>query len=77
MADGQLARIVFRLSYAFGQLLVQRLGFDDAELGIAIFQHVIGGERLAAFAVALEAAGSDGILAPEAAAFDDAPAGRF
>ena len=56
---------------------VPRLGLDDGELGVAIDQHVVGGERLAAPAVAFDAAERDRILAPDAAALDDAPAGRL
>ena len=44
---------------------------------IAIDQHVIGGERLAAPPVAFDAAQRDRILAPDAAAFDHAPARRL
>ena len=76
-ADGQLAGVVLGLRHALGQRLVPRLGLDDGELGVAIDQHVIGGERLAAPSVAFEAARRDGVFAPDAAAFDHAPARRF
>ena len=74
-ADGELAGVVLRLRHAFGQRFVPRLGLDDGQLGVAIDQHVIGGERLAAPPVAFDAAQRDRILAPNAAALDDAPAG--
>ena len=73
----QLAGIVLRLRHAFSQFLVQSLGFEDAELGVAILQHVIRRKRLAAPPVAFEAAQRDRILAPDAAALDDTPARRF
>src|SRR5207249_753492 len=53
------------------------LGFDDGELGIAIFEDVIGTERCATATVPFDAARSNEILASDAAAFDDAPTGRF
>ena len=56
---------------------VPRLGLDDGQLGVAIDQHVIGGERLAAPPVAFDAAQRDRIFAPDAAAFDHTPARRL
>ena len=38
-------------------------------LGIAVFQHVIGGQRFAALAVTLDALRRDRMLAPDAASF--------
>ena len=76
-ADGQLAGVVLGLRHAFGQFFVPRLGLDDGQLGVAIVQHVIGGERLAASPVAFDAARRDRIFAPDAAALDHAPARRL
>ena len=76
-ADGELAGVVLGLRHAFGQRFIPRLGLDDGELGVAIDQHVIGGERLAAPPVAFDAAERDRVFAPDAAAFDDAPARRL
>ena len=76
-ADGQLAGIVLRLRHAFGQRLVPRLGLDHGQLVVAIDQHVVGGQRLAAPPVAFDAAQRDRILAADAAALDHAPARRL
>ena len=76
-AHAHLARVVLRLRHAFRQRLVPRLGFVHRELAVAIDQHVVGGERLAAFAVALDAARRDGMFPQNLAALDDAPARRF
>src|SRR6185437_6020985 len=77
VADGEFAGVVFGLCHALGQLFIPRLGLVHRQLGVAIFQNVIGGERLAAFAVAFDATGGNGIFAADAAAFDDAPTCRF
>src|ERR1035438_6726292 len=77
VTNGQLARVILRLPDAFGQFFFQRLGFANAEFGVSNFQDVIGGEWFAAFAVALDATGRNRILAPDAAALDDAPARRL
>ena len=50
---------------------------DFIRFGAAIFQNLIGGERLAALAVAFDATGGNGMLATDADALDDAPARRF
>ena len=47
-AHGQLAGVVLGLADALGQLLVPGLGLDDRQLAVAIDQHVVGDERLAA-----------------------------
>jgi len=46
----QLARVVLSLTRALGQRLVPRLGLNYRQLGVAVLQHIIGGQRLAAFA---------------------------
>ena len=69
-------RVVFGLRHSLGHLFVPGLGLDDGEFVIAIDQDVIGSERLAASAVAFEATQRDRIFAPDAAAFDHAPARR-
>ena len=43
-ADRQLPGVVLRLRHAFGQSVIPRLRFDDRQLGVAILQHVVGGE---------------------------------
>ena len=60
----QLARVVLRLHHALGQFFVPRLGLVHSQLGVAIFQHVIRGERLPAPTVAFDAAQRDGIPVP-------------
>ena len=42
-ADRQLARVILGLADAFGQCLFIRLGLDDGQLGIPVFQNVVGG----------------------------------
>ena len=76
-AHGHLARVILGLAHTFRQRFVPRLGLVHGQLAVAIDQHVIGGERLAAFAVAFDAARRDGIFAQDFAAFHDAPARRF
>src|SRR6185437_13121931 len=76
-ADGELAGIILRLRHAFGQGFVPGLGLDHAELVRAIFEDVIGDERLGAAAKTFDAAEGDRVFAPDAAAFDDAPARRL
>ena len=77
MADSELTGIVLRLGHAFGQRFVPGLGLDDGQFVVAIDEHVIGGQRLTASALSFDASERDGILAQDAAAFDDAPARRF
>ena len=76
-AHGHLARVILGLPHAFRERFVPRLGFVHDQLAVAIDQHLIGAERLAAFAVTLDAARRDGIFAQDFAALDDAPARRF
>jgi hypothetical protein len=54
-ADRQLAGVVLGLADALGQRLVPGLGFDHGQLGVAVFQHVVGDQRLAALAPRLRA----------------------
>ena len=75
-ANGQLARVILGLTHALGQQFVPRLRLDHGQLGVAIFQHVIGGERLAPLSVALDTTQRNRILAPDATAVDHAPASR-
>jgi hypothetical protein len=74
-ADGKLAGVVLGLCYALGQRLVPRLRLDRCQPGVAKLEHVVGGERFAPVAVTLDPAECDRVLAPDAATFDDAPAG--
>ncbi len=75
--DGHFRRVILGLRHAFRQRLVPRFGLVHGQLAIAINQHVIGDERLAAATVAFDAAQRDRIFAQDLAAFDDAPARRF
>jgi len=75
-AHRQLARVVLALRHPFGQLLIPRLGLNHGQLAVAVFQHVIGGERLPAPAQPLDAPRRDGKLPPDATALHDAPARR-
>ncbi len=76
MAHGQLACVVLRLPDALGQCLIPRLGLDDGQLGVAVFQHVVGYERSPAPARPLDPAGCNPVLAPNSASLDHAPACR-
>ena len=60
-----------------GQRFVPRLGLDYCQLGVAVFQYIVRRQRLAPLAASLDAAQCDRILAPDAAAFDHAPACGF
>ena len=71
-----LARILFALRHAFRQRFVPRLGFDHGQFLVAIDQHIIGGERLAAFAMPLDTARGNGIFAQNLASINDSPARR-
>ncbi|MDZ4800714.1 MAG: hypothetical protein SGI92_21350 [Bryobacteraceae bacterium] len=73
----QLAGVVLGLPHALGQFFIPGLGLVQGQLGVAIFQNVIRLQRLAAFAVAFDAAQRDGIFAADAAALDHAPARRL
>ena len=75
-AHGELAGVVLGLAHALGQRAVEGLGLDDGEFGVAVFEDVVADERLAAPAAALDSAGGDRDLAPDPAAFHDAPARR-
>ena len=57
VADGQFPRVILGLRHAFGQFFVPCLGLDDGQLGVAIHEHVIGGECLATSPVAFDATG--------------------
>lgn len=77
-AGGEFLRsIVLGLRHPFGQRFVPPFGFDDGELGVAIFQHIIGGQRFAAPPIAFNATERNWILPPDAAPLDDSPARRF
>ena len=59
VADRHLSGVVLGLRHAFGQFFVPCFSLDDGELGVAIDQNIIGGERLAAPPLAFEAARRD------------------
>jgi hypothetical protein len=75
-ADGEFSGVVLGLGEAERDGFVPGFGLDDGELGVAVFEDVVGLERLGAAAGAFEPAERDEILAADAAAFDDAPTGR-
>ena len=77
VANGHDSGVVLGLRQALGQGLVPGLGFDDGELGVAIFENVVGDERLGTPTLAFEATESDLVFAADAAALDDTPACRF
>ena len=72
----ELACIVLGLAEAFGDRLVPGLGLDDGELVVAVHEHVVGDDGLAAPTEALNASGRDRELARNLAALHDAPACR-
>ena len=76
-ADGEAAGVFLGLADALGEGDVPGFGFDDGEPAVAVFEDVIRDERFGALSAAFDAAGGDGEFAPDAAAFDDAPARRF
>ena len=73
-AHRELAGVIFRLPDALSEGFGDRLGFDGGELGVAKFENIVRLERLAASAAPLDAAGADEVFAPDAGAFDHAPA---
>ena len=73
----QLARIVLRLRDTFGQSLIPCLGLHHRQFGIAINQHIVGDQRLAVMAQALDPARCDEIFTQDAAALNHTPARRL
>jgi hypothetical protein len=71
----QPAGVILGLAHALGQFLVPGLGLHHRQFGIAVFEHVVRAQGLAALARALQPPKRDRVLAPDAAAFDPAPAG--
>ncbi len=74
ITDGELIGVVLRLRHAFGQRFVPGLGFDDGEFVVAIDEHVIGSQRLAAPSKPFDSSERDGIFTQDAAALDHGPA---
>ena len=72
----EFPRVVLGLGDTEGEGFGPGFGLDDGEFGVAVDEDVIGDGRLAAAAVAFEAAEGDGVFAADAAAFDHAPTGR-
>jgi hypothetical protein len=62
------------LRHALGQRFAPGFGLDDGQLVVAVDQHIIGDERLAALAVALDAPRRDGVFAQDFATLRHAPA---
>jgi len=75
-AEPQLAGVILRLGHAFGERGRIGLGLHHRQLGVAVGEHVIGGERLAAPTAALDPTRGDRKLSANAAAFHNAPTGR-
>lgn len=73
MPDGEIVSVLLGLAYAFGDLLVFRLGLDHRQPLVAILLHLVGGKRFASLALTLQPAQRDGKLPPRACAFDHAP----
>src|SRR5262249_1160253 len=71
----ELGRVLLGLSEPFSQRLVPSLCLYHSEFLIAINKNVVGGERLAALPVALNATRGDAVLAQNAAAVHNSPAG--
>lgn len=65
------------LSHAFRQRFTPGLGLDDGKFGVSIFKDVIRRERFAAPPLTFDATRRNRILAPDAAALNDAPARCF
>lgn len=76
-AHRQFARVILGLPDALRDFLRVGLGFHNGKLGVAVLEDVVRLERLSAPTASLDAAGSDGVLPPDAAAFDDSPARRL
>src|SRR6185437_8398290 len=76
-ADGELVGVVLGLRNAFRYFFIPGFGLDYGELGIAVDENIIGGERFAAPPERFDAPGRDGIFTGNAAALDDAPTGGF
>ncbi len=74
-AHYQLAGVVLGLPNALGQRLIPCFGFDNRQLDVAVFEDIVCGQRLATLASSFQATERNRILAPDATAFDDAPAG--
>ena len=74
MAHRQAGCVVLGLGHTFAQSFVPRLGFHYSQLGVAVLQHIVGAQCLAAFACTFKPPHGDGVFAPYAAAVHHAPA---
>ena len=72
--DGQLGGVILGLRHSGGQWFVPGFGLDHRQLGMAILQHIVGRERLAALAVTLQPPQGDGVFPANAAARSHPPA---
>ena len=72
MPDGELVGVLFGLVHAFGNFLAFRIGFDYSQPLVAVFQHLIGDQRLDSPAFALQTAQTNGEFSPHACALDHA-----
>jgi hypothetical protein len=81
VTDGDLFRVVFGLGQTFGERFIPCLRFDDGELGVAVFENVVGTKRVAtpdiAGDAALDTAWGNPVIAPNAAAIHHTPSRRF
>src|SRR5690606_6791982 len=73
----QFSRVVLGLGHAFGQRFIPRFRLHHGQLAVAIDQHVIGHERLAAPPDAFNTARRNGVFAQDPAALDHAPSCCF
>jgi len=69
----QFASVVFGLSHAFRQRLIPCLGLDHRQLCVAIHEHIVSRQCLAASSVAFEASQRDRVFTTNTACFNYAP----
>ena len=72
-AQAQARGVVFGLAHAFGVVFIPGFCLNDGKARAFVFQQVVGGKGLVAFALAQNAPSGDGKLAPDAAARHNAP----
>ena len=74
-AEAELVGVVLGLGHPFREGGCVGLRLHHRQLGVAVAEHVVGGERLAAAAAPLQPTGRDRKLTPDTAALHDTPAG--
>ena len=75
-AQLELGGVLLGLTHAFGERQPIGLGFHHRQGGVAVAEHVVGAEALAAAAAAFNAPGGNRKLAANAAALHHTPTGR-